>query len=239
MWHFLVALAGACWWLRTWRRSGRHWLEYLALSITIAFTRLCHGLSCNRPVPLPKRGPALVVCNHTCSADPMFLMACSPRRMSFLLAAEYMGLRAFQILFAYLQCVPVRRTGKDVRAARTSLKRLREGLVVCIFPEGNVSNAGRGKPMPVKSGAAWLALRSRVPVCPAFISDGPQTTDLLASWLLPSRVRVIFGPPIDLSAYYDRPIRRPLIEEVSSVIMKHVAQLQPRLKGANHERSNR
>jgi hypothetical protein len=48
--------------------------------------------------------------------------------------------------------------------------------------------------------------------------------------LLPSRVRVTFGSPVDLSPYYDRPIDRPLLEEVTTFLMSQIAALDPKKK---------
>jgi hypothetical protein len=67
-------------------------------------------------------------------------------------------------------------------------------------------------------------------VYPACIVGGPRTDQLLLSWLWPppGRVRVVFGPAIDLSAYYDRPRSRRLLEEVTALMMDRIQALQPR-----------
>jgi 1-acyl-sn-glycerol-3-phosphate acyltransferase len=118
----------------------------------------------------------------------------------------------------------------DVVAARAGLRTLGLGWVLCVFPEGGLSNVGRRGLGPGKAGAALLALRSRVPVYPVFISGGPRTNALLQSWILPSSkaVHVTYGPPLDLSRYYDRPITRRLLEEVTQLIMRTIAELETR-----------
>ena len=59
---------------------------------------------------------------------------------------------------------------------------------------------------------------------------GPRTQKLLFSWLVPSprATRAIFGDPIDLTAYYDRPRNRQTLEEVRDVIQRHVVALSKR-----------
>jgi 1-acyl-sn-glycerol-3-phosphate acyltransferase len=86
-----------------------------------------------------------------------------------------------------------------------------------------------------KHGAALLALRTRAPVYAACIAGGPRTDDLLKAWLWPppGRVRVIFGPAIDLSAYYDRPRTRRLLEEVTALFIERIQALQPRSRRAS------
>jgi 1-acyl-sn-glycerol-3-phosphate acyltransferase len=132
-------------------------------------------------------------------------------------------------------CVPVIRRARDIRAVRTALRRLAEGRIVCLFPEGTLSGAGRGRLRPGKCGAALLALRSRVPVYPAFIAGGPQHSNVPRAWLLPSRARVTLGRPVDLSPYFGRRIDRRLLEEVAALLMREIAALDPRRKRVRTE----
>ena len=134
-------------------------------------------------------------------------------------------MRPFCRLFEHMACVPVSRRGRDISAARLALRRLSAGRILGIFPEGGLSNAGRRRVRRGKAGVAWLALHSRAPVIPALITGGPQMSQVLLAWLLPSRVRVTFGPPVDLSAYYDRALDRRLLEEVATHLMDRVAAL--------------
>ena len=100
------------------------------------------------------------------------------RVLSFLIAEEYCAFPYLGRLVHYMGCVPVRRDSCDVAAARAGLRRLSEGRVLCIFPEGGLSNAGRGNPHVGKAGVAWLALRSRATVVPALVTGGPQTPSI-------------------------------------------------------------
>jgi 1-acyl-sn-glycerol-3-phosphate acyltransferase len=208
--------------LTAWWRSGRKLDEFVCLGLIRAYSRLWHRCTLTGVERIPRTGPVLLMANHTCSADPAFLStAASPRVSGFLLAEEYYRLPGLHLLFRRIGCVPVRRDGRDVAAIRQALARLRAGQVLGIFPEGGLSNAGRGRPRRGRAGVALLALRSRAPVCPVLIQGGPQTGDILTAWLglSAARTRVIIGPPVDLSAYRDRRIDRKLIEEVMSVLM--------------------
>lgn len=225
MWVFALGLATAVALLFGWRRSGQSLIDYLGLGLVYLYARLLHRWTSNGEVPVPARGPAILVANHTCSADPAFLTAGCRRRLCFILAREYYKIPGLKQFFEFLHCVPVTRNGRDARAARESLQRLAEGRVVCIFPEGGLANAGTRRMRHGKSGVALLALRSRAPVYPALILDGPQTNNLKRAWLGPSRVHVIFGEALDLSPYLDRNIDRPLLEVVTQFIMKSIASL--------------
>ncbi len=226
MWAFgLLAAAGLLVFVE-WRRSGRGGYDFLVLQWALVYSRLWHRWSCDRPAPLPATGPVLVIANHTCSADPNFLQAGCRRILSYLVAQEHFDVHPLaRWLLDYLDCVPVARHGRDWLALRRTLRRLEQGAVVCLFPEGNLSGVSKDRLLPGKPGSAYLALRSRAPIYPAYITGGPRTENLLDSWLWPSRraVRVHFGPAIDLTAYYGRPISRALIEEVTQVLMARIS----------------
>jgi len=105
---------------------------------------------------------------------------------------------------------------------------LQEGASLCIFPEGDLSRDTDREAAAGKTGAAFLALNSRAPVYPAHIDGGPRSRRLLRDWLWPSHgARVVFGPPIDLSAYYGRPVTHQLLREVTAVIMRRLGELAP------------
>jgi 1-acyl-sn-glycerol-3-phosphate acyltransferase len=212
-----------------WRRSGLPLDYFLVLNAVRLYARLWHGMRMNRQAPLPAKGGAIVVANHTCSSDPSFLLAGCPRPVAFLYAREYSDdVPWLRPAFEATGAVPVRRDGRDVKAVRLALRRLREGHVLGVFPEGGLSGAGRGRIHRCRCGVALLALRSQAPVFPAFIDGGPQTSSVSRAWLYPSRVRVTFGSALDLSAYYHRRINRPLLEEVTAYVMGRVAELDPR-----------
>jgi 1-acyl-sn-glycerol-3-phosphate acyltransferase len=214
-----------------WRRSRLPAFDFIIIRVTRLYTQLWHRCRWNRrPAPWPPLGPALIVANHTCSSDPTFILAGSSRLLSFLAAREHYNLHPLaRKILDYMRCVPVKRDNRDPRALRQALRRLTEGCAVCLFPEGNLSGVARNRFCVAKPGIAMLALVCRLPVYPVFISGGPRTENLLASWVWPSRraVRVTYGQPVDLSAYHDRPRNRQLLEETTRFIMQRVQALNP------------
>jgi 1-acyl-sn-glycerol-3-phosphate acyltransferase len=86
---------------------------------------------------------------------------------------------------------PVKRDGVDTAALRTALEALDRGYILVVFPEGTRSNDGR--PLPVKPGIGLLAVKSGVPVLPAFVwgTDHPYR-----AMVRRSRFTVTYGRPI-------------------------------------------
>ena len=84
--------------------------------------------------------------------------------------------------------VPVDRGGSDMAAMRTCISVLKEGGVLGIFPQGHRYKHDESHEM--QSGAAFIALRTHVPVVPIHVS-GP---------VRPFRfTRIHIMPPVDLS----------------------------------------
>jgi 1-acyl-sn-glycerol-3-phosphate acyltransferase len=217
---------------REWHAS-RDWFDLFEVEALHLFARVWHDCAPDGGGALPPQGPAIVVANHPSHSDPAFLVSAGLRPLCFLHAGEYFNVPVLRKLFERAGCIPVRRDGHDAAGVRAALRRLDEGRAVCVFPEGDISPADdhfrRGK-----TGAAFLALRTRAPVYPALISGGPRSHRLLRDWLWPSSgVRVVFGPRIDLSAYYDRPITHDLLREVTRLLMCKIAELQPACANGN------
>jgi len=211
-----------------WLRSGLPFLDFIIQRGTLVYCHFLQRWSANRRDPFPKKGPAIILSNHTCSADATFLIAACNRHIGFLVANEHFNIHPIaHAILKHIGCIPVIRNGADPLALRRALSHLAQGKLVCLFPEGNLSGVALGRLRPPKPGAAFLALTTRLPVYPVYISGGPRTDQLLKSWVLPTSraVHVEFGQPIDLTLYYDRPRTRQLIEEVGAVLMKKVQEL--------------
>jgi 1-acyl-sn-glycerol-3-phosphate acyltransferase len=112
------------------------------------------------------------------------------------------------------------------RTIAIALDLLQRGKIVCVYPEAGVNTQQTiGK---VKTGAARLGLASRAPVIPIGlrrVSAVPQTSADHRHDILFGRVKVTIGAPIDISAWYGRPVDRPLLDEVTAAIMIRVAEL--------------
>jgi 1-acyl-sn-glycerol-3-phosphate acyltransferase len=169
--------------------------------IMIAYCALWYRLKTNGWAPLPATGPALLIANHTCGIDHLVLQSGCRRVLGFIIAREYYDWKTIHWFCTRVRCIPVNRDGRDLQAIRAALRALGEGRVVPIFPEGRITpSAGRelGEMLP---GAAYLALRARVPVYPAYIHGTPETDQIGPSLRTAARAFVTFGPPIDLSDF--------------------------------------
>ena len=191
------------------------------------FCRLWLGLCPNRRDPLPATGAAIVISNHTCSADPFLLTVATRRLISFMMASEYFELPILPTLFRIVQVITVHRDGHDLAGIKATLCALKDGRVVGMFPEGKINMARSGL-LPPKLGAAMLALDTDVPVVPAYIDGTPRGAGMAEGFLrFGGRVRIRYGPPLDLRAYRDQPRTRELLQAVADHMMRAIAALGP------------
>ncbi|MDB5351546.1 MAG: 1-acyl-sn-glycerol-3-phosphate acyltransferase [Planctomycetota bacterium] len=158
-----------------------------------------HQLQVENEPPLPDTGPAILVANHTCGIDHLILQCGTRRVLGFMVAQEFYDYWVYHPFCVAIGCIPVKRDGRDQTAIRTALRVLKEGRVLPIFPEGRINPTSGREFLDAKPGAAFIALRSGVPVIPAYIRGTPPTNEIGASLTTPSRARLVFGPPIDLS----------------------------------------
>jgi 1-acyl-sn-glycerol-3-phosphate acyltransferase len=165
---------------------------------------------------VPKRGGVLIVANHQSYLDPAVLGVNIRRPASFLAKSELFENRYFGGLIRRLNAFPVRQGEGDVGAVRETIKRLQEGHLLIVFPEGTRSPDGRIAPMEKGVGLIVRRAGPTVKVVPAAVWGGtrawPPTQRLPRS----HPVRVKYGQPLMLSEVkaaevvqvVDREIRR-------------------------------
>lgn len=201
------------------------WRLWLLRAINVLYCRIGQHWRANGPCPFREARPGIVIANHRSPVDPMLIWTgvTNGRPIEFLTAEEYFGIPGLQFILDAQRAIPVARNGKDMAATRTALRRLQQGRLVGVFPEGRI-NRGPGM-LPADPGIAWLALQSRAPVFPVFIENAPTGNGMVDPFYHFGRVRVTYGEAIDLSAYYGMRRTPALLEEVTDLMMTHLAEL--------------
>src|SRR3972149_5715322 len=118
---------------------------------------------------IPVRGPALLVSNHVSFADPFFIGSSVPGFIRFIIARDYYDLRPLQWFFRLMKAIPLSANSRRdiVMAIEQARNELRNGNVVCIFAEGEISRTGNIRPF--KRGLEKIAEGLNVPVIPVHL----------------------------------------------------------------------
>jgi 1-acyl-sn-glycerol-3-phosphate acyltransferase len=146
---------------------------------------------------VPARGGVLIVSNHQGNLDPILLGVRMLRPLSYFAKSELFEANALSNwLLRSLGGIPVRLGSGDVGAVKETIRRLQEGHVLNIYPEGSRSEDGEIGPM--EKGVALVVRRAKVPVVPAVIVGSYEAWPRHRQFPRPRPIRVKYGPPIYL-----------------------------------------
>jgi 1-acyl-sn-glycerol-3-phosphate acyltransferase len=144
--------------------------------------------------------PVIFAANHASHLDtPLLLTALPPRfrhKAVVVAAADYFFDKRWKGAFnAFsINAVPMERTKVNRRSAQDASKLIEEGWSLVIFPEGGRSPHGWAQEF--KGGAAYMAIRTGVPVVPVHIEGTRRVLKKGATRLTPSRTNLTFGAPL-------------------------------------------
>lgn len=115
---------------------------------------------------LPKKGGALLVCNHVSYMDALLLSAVCPRLIRFVMEEEYASLPPLRRFLKRAGVIPISATNRgSIRRAFADVEQaLSDGHIVCIFPEGKLTSDGEIHEF--MRGMDIILKRSPVPVIP-------------------------------------------------------------------------
>jgi 1-acyl-sn-glycerol-3-phosphate acyltransferase len=201
----------------------------LLRAVNVLFTRIYHNLEIRSPAQLPSHGPAILVCNHTSGLDPLLLQAPCNRLITWMMAAEYFQLRSAAPIFRTLGVIPVQRTGRDSASLRAALRALENNQILGIFPEGRIETSCDF--LPFQTGVALMAIKTGVPVYPAYLDGSQRGKEMLPAFLIPNHATLSFGPPVD----FDRSsTSRQSLEAATERIRDAIANIKKMPRSRQH-----
>jgi len=210
--------------------------QSVCYGLNVLVARILWGARGDRSLPAVASQGAVIVCNHRSPADPSFIQLATCRPVRWMVAREFCRSRAYGWLLRLARVIPTGRAGIDTAATREAIRQARDGGLLGVFPEGRI-NRGEGLLLPGRPGAALIALKARVPVIPCYLDGAPFAGTIVRSLLRSDRVKVRFGRPIDLSAFYGREREREVLEELTRRFLREIARLaghpdyEPQLAG--------
>jgi 1-acyl-sn-glycerol-3-phosphate acyltransferase len=165
---------------------------------------------------LPTGTGYILASNHISHFDPPFLGSRFRRYVDWMAMEELFRNRASAVLMESLCAFKVRRDGTDRTGIRTAVKRLTEGRVVGVFPEGGI-RAGKGSVLegaPMWPGVSALSVLSGKPIVPGVILGSDRLYDR-RNWFRFRGVPVWIGIGEKISPRTDLPKRdaRDLIQK--------------------------
>lgn len=115
------------------------------------------------------KGGAIIAANHTSFLDPFVVgVTFWYRRLHFLVAEIVMGGKLRSALLRGVGAIKIDRNTADIEAITKSVGKLKEGFLLSVFPQGQISKDDKLE--TVKSGAVLMAIRANVPIIPIYIA---------------------------------------------------------------------
>ena len=142
---------------------------------------------------IPASGGVILCANHIAARDPIILLLRLRRKVVFMAKKELFLNKFVGAVLKEGGAFPVDRGRADIAAIRESLRVLKDGMVLGIFPQG--TRSAENERTHVHGGAALIEQRAKAPVVPVYIA-GPYRAFRKTS--------IYIGKPVDLERFGTR-----------------------------------
>lgn len=180
------------------RLAGSKLLDRIAYQtvrfIVTSFCRTWCRMTIEGGDNIPVEGPFLLAPTHRSILDTPIASGATRRRMRFMGADKYWKNQAFGNLLTALGGFPVTRGTADREALKRCIAVLERGEPLVLFPEGERKSGPLV--LPLFDGAAYVAVKARVPIVPVGIGGSERAMPKGAKFIRPSKVHVAIGAPI-------------------------------------------
>ena len=187
---------------RIWYRLLQRFLQIIAIVV--------YRIRYSGQENIPAEGGVLIVSNHQSHFDPPMVGIGSRRRMNFLARKTLFDFGPLGWIIGSVDAIPIDRDGLGLGGIKESLKRLKRGEMVLIFPEG--TRTSDGEIAPFRPGFTTLAVRSHAAILPVAIEGAFQAWPRQRKFPGFGRIRVHYGRPIQPEEYANLDERELLAE---------------------------
>ena len=160
-------------------------------------------------LPKDKKEPLIFCGNHRTYNDPPLIVVTAKRHVRFLAKEELKKNKLFAFLGVIFDGIYVKRDSKDLTAIKTTLKALKNGESIALFPEGTRNGIEKGQ--KAKDGAAFFAERTGARIIPVGISGGEKPF---------KQMTIRYGKPLDFSNR-----GKDELDEITEEIMNEIIKL--------------
>ncbi len=147
--------------------------EFLLRFLSWLLIRVLYRLRVEGIDKIPEHGPALLICNHVSFVDPIVISAAVRRPVRFIMEASIFRIPLLNLVFRGMKAIPVAPAKDDPqtyeRAFAVTAQELRDGQLVCIFPEGRLTTDGEVREF--RAGMLRILKETPVQVIPMAVSN--------------------------------------------------------------------
>ena len=145
--------------------------EFLLRFICVIFGKMIYRMKPQGLQHIPAEGAAVLVCNHVSFVDWLIISACIKRPVRFVMHYSFMKNPILAYLLKSAKVIPIAGAKEDEALMNKAFDKisytLKEGDIICIFPEGKITHDG--KISSFRPGIEKIIQRNPVPVIPMAI----------------------------------------------------------------------
>jgi 1-acyl-sn-glycerol-3-phosphate acyltransferase len=142
--------------------------EFLLRFLAWVLTHTLYRLRSSGTERIPEQGAAVLACNHVSFVDAVVIMGESPRPIRFVMDHRIFKVPLLNAFFKHARAIAIAPAREDAAMLARANERidaaLAEGDLVCIFPEGRITDSGELSPF--RQGVQRIVERTPVPVYP-------------------------------------------------------------------------
>lgn len=161
---------------------------------------------------IPKQGACIICANHLNYLDAAAVVIFNKRKVRFIAKEDLFHSKLMNWLAHVFDIIPIKRGKQDIESMKRSMKALKDGEILGIFPEG--TRKGIAKNVKVKNGAAFMAIRNGVRVIPVGIQGSFKPF---------STVTLNYGKPIKFEQ--QKSPEKDYLDKASEQIMEQIIML--------------
>lgn len=144
---------------------------------------------------LPRNGPVIVSPIHRSNLDVPMMGALFQRKLHYLGKGSLMTNKLAAWFLLGCGIIPLDRDSvADKLALDASLKALKEGKALAVFPEGERKSGP--DVFPMLDGAVWLSAKANAPILPVGIGGSERSMPKGSYIPKPRKIVIIYGDPI-------------------------------------------
>ena len=177
-------------------------------------TKLVFFVKVNGKENMPKNGAAIMCANHISLLDGPTVVAYTKRKVDILGKDDLFKNKFLKWFWGKLLLHPIKRDSADLGAIKISLKLLKEGKLLMLFPEGTRNGIKKG--LKPKNGAVVMAIKAGVPIIPIGIKGNFKPF---------RRMTINIGKPIDYGEYKDKINDKELMDKLTKELMDNIIDL--------------
>jgi len=149
----------------------------------------------------PSEDGALICPNHQSNLDPFVMGVACPRSINYLAKETLFRSGPMGWFIRWNGGIPIDRSGSGISGMKETLRRLKRGESVVIFPEG--ARTVDGELQPLKKGFCSLARRTSAAIVPVAIEGAYDALPPKCRIPRLGRIHLVFGSQINADEYKD------------------------------------